>query len=90
MQTVFKGRPLDAQGTDAAGNLDEVVLLVACLERGSQTPPNAGAPVDQLQFVLLGLCGAVGCFVAFDFIWGARFRGVRGPLVRDSKDRGHA
>ena len=81
---------MDSQGADAAGNLDEVVLLVACLEDCSQSPPEARASVDQLKFVLLGLCGAIGCFVAFDFVWGSRFRGVRRPLVRDSKDRGHA
>ncbi len=90
MQEVFKAHPLDARGTDTAGNLDEVVLLVASLEQVSQSPPVAATSAPQLSFVLLGLCGAVGCLVAFDFIWGGRFRGVRRPLVRDAKHRGHA
>lgn len=87
MQPIFRAQPLEA-AAPPGGGLDEVALLVAYLESVGKQGPAVKASVDQLHFVLIGLFGAAVCLVAFDVVWGGRFRAVRRPLIRDSKERG--
>jgi mono/diheme cytochrome c family protein len=77
MGPVYKKHPLTAGEGEALG---EIALLVAYLEQANQHPADAGM-VDRLNFLLLGLGGAAGCFVLFDILWRRRFRSVREELV---------
>lgn len=71
MQPVFMNTPLDPE---------EVLALVAYLKDvndkgGEDVPSNA------LAFLVLGVGLAAALLMLFDFLWRARFRAVRRPLV---------
>ncbi len=86
MQPVYKRHPLDADPPAAGGPLNEVVSLVAYLEKVAKDPPSAEGATQQLNFILLGLFGTAGSLVLFDFLWRGRFRGVRRSLVKGSRE----
>jgi hypothetical protein len=86
MQPIYKSHPLDAGEPKQAGALNEVIHLVAYLEKTSQASPEADSRVDRITFFLLGLFGAASCLVVFDFFWRRRFREVRGLLVRGENE----
>lgn len=72
MQPIYKKHPL----TD-----DEVLHLIAYLEHAKEGREEATA--GRFNFFLLGLGGAAGVFVLFDYVWRRRFRGVRRILVHE-------
>lgn len=75
MQSVFKKQPLDPE---------EVLALTAFFQSTLQrTPENASTA--RLNFVLIGLGGALLSLSIFDVVWRRRFRAVRRPLVESSK-----
>lgn len=80
MQPVYRSHPLDSVDSKDPAGLGEIALLLAFLEKEAQEVPEAGN-VTRLTFLLLGLGGAVGCFVLMDFLWRFRFRSVRSALV---------
>jgi mono/diheme cytochrome c family protein len=77
MQAAFRNRPLQNE---------EILPLVALFEDRAK---NGGEDTSagQLNFLLMGLGGAVLMMLAFDAIWKGRFRGVRQALVRGDKMR---
>lgn len=77
MSTTFQNAPL-AQ--------EEVLPLVAYLQaRAQQNQQQRTAPF--VNYLLFGVGGAVILLVAFDFLWGHRFRAVRKPLVERGRKR---
>ncbi|MBX2990083.1 MAG: cytochrome c [Bacteroidetes bacterium] len=75
MQAVFKAHPIDPE---------EVLPLVAyfqsTLQRNPEDPSTA-----RLNFVLVGLAGALLVLALFDLIWNNRLRSVRRALVREKR-----
>lgn len=75
MQATFKTHPLEP---------DEVLALTAyfqyTLKRNPEDPSTA-----RLNFVLVGLGGAILLLGLFDIIWNKRFRSVRRVLVNSAK-----
>ena len=75
MLSVFKKQSMDP---------DEVLALTAyfqhTLSRSPEDPSTA-----RLNFILIGLVGAVVSLGCFDVVWNKRFRGVRRPLVEERK-----
>ncbi len=75
MQSVFKPHPLDPE---------EVLPLVAyfqsTLQRNPEDPSTA-----RLNFVLVGLAGALLVLALFDLIWNNRLKSVRRALVREKR-----
>lgn len=75
MQSVYKNHAFEP---------DEILAVVAyfqqTLERSPQDPSTA-----RLNFILLGLGGALLVLVVFDLAWTKRFRAVRRPLVESKK-----
>ena len=70
MQPIYKNHPFAEQ---------EIVALIAYLENAREGREEAG--VARLNFFLLGLGGAAGGLVVFDYLWRRRFRSVRRVLV---------
>ncbi|MBM4169344.1 MAG: cytochrome c [Ignavibacteria bacterium] len=75
MQSVYKSKPLDP---------DEVLAMVAYFQHTLQRNPE-DASTARLNFVLIGLGGAVLLLGLFDVFWNKRFRAVRRPLIHASK-----
>ncbi|TAK56685.1 MAG: cytochrome c [Bacteroidetes bacterium] len=75
MQSVFKQQQLEP---------DEVLALTAFFQHTLQRSPEDGATA-RLNFVLIGLGGALLMLGVFDVVWGKRFRGVRGNLVKKKR-----
>jgi len=75
MQSVYKSKPLEP---------DEVLAMVAYFQHTLQRNPE-DASTARLNFVLIGLGGAVLLLGLFDVFWNKRFRAVRRPLVQASK-----
>ncbi len=75
MQSVYKSRPLDP---------DEVLAMVAYFQHTLQRNPE-DASTARLNFVLIGLGGAVLLLGLFDVFWNKRFRAVRRPMIHASK-----
>jgi hypothetical protein len=75
MQSVFQPHPLTR---------DEIHALVAFLENAAQHSGEADMS-GPLAFLILGLGGSVIGLIGMDWIWRARFRGVRRPLVLHSE-----
>lgn len=75
MLSVFKKQPIDPE---------EVLALTAyfqsLLSRSPEDPSTA-----RLNFILIGLVGAVVVLGFFDVVWNKRFRSVRRVLVREMK-----
>ncbi len=76
MQSVLRDTPLKP---------DEIHALTALFEDTAKTGTPAQPAVAQLSFLLLGIGGAALLLVAFDYIWKARLRAVRRPLVEAAK-----
>lgn len=75
MQATFQNSSLAAE---------EILPLVAYIQQQSQqTQARRSGPF--INYLLFGLGGSVLLLVAFDFIWGYRFRAVRKPLVQSNK-----
>lgn len=74
MAPIYRSKPLDS---------DEVLALVAYLQRVAEQGDDAGAP-PILAFTLAGVGGAALILVLFDFLWRRRFRDVRKSLVERS------
>ncbi len=74
MQPVFAAHPLDEE---------EILPLVAFLKNETEQdlPENQTALIN---FLLIGIGGAVVLLVIFDLLWNKRFRAVRRPLVEES------
>lgn len=72
MNPIFKNHPIDEE---------EILPLVAFLKNETEKdmPENTSAMIN---FLLLGLGGAIVLLVLFDLIWSKRFRAVREPMVR--------
>jgi cytochrome c2 len=76
-------KPLFRQGgPQALDDEQDVIPLLAFLERAAQAPPPADRTAQRLIFVLLGVAGAAVALVLMDFAWRRRFRGVRASLVK--------
>lgn len=75
MQPVFRDQPLTA---------DEILALSAFFEARAHLSPKPAAG-SQVAFLLIGIVLAVGMIFAMDAIWKRRFRGVRSPLVEESR-----
>lgn len=67
---------------------DEILHLIAFLE--SVKVGRVEVSSARFNFFLLGLAGAGGGFVLFDFLWRRRFRAVRRPLVHGNDTKGIA
>lgn len=70
MQSIYKNHPLANE---------EIVLLIAYLEKAKEGREELS--VARLNFFLLGLAGAAGGFVVFDYLWKRRLQTVRRELV---------
>jgi len=77
MQAVFRDKVLQNE---------EIVPLVALFEDRAKSG-GEDASAAQLNFLLMGLGGAVLMMLAFDAIWKGRFRGVRRAMVRGEEMR---
>lgn len=75
MQSVFKAHPLDPE---------EVLPLVAYFQNTLQRNPEDPSTA-RLNFVLVGLAGALLVLALFDVIWNNRLRSVRRALVREKR-----
>lgn len=75
MQSVFKKQPIDPE---------EVLALTAYFQHTLQRAPE-DASTARLNFVLIGLGGALIMLAVFDVVWSKRFRAVRRPLVEKRK-----
>jgi mono/diheme cytochrome c family protein len=75
MQSLFKPHPLEAE---------EVLSLVAFFESTLQRNPEDPSTA-RLNFVLVGLCGAMLCLVFFDVVWNKRLKSVRRALVQEKR-----
>ncbi|MFZ1729836.1 MAG: cytochrome c [Bacteroidota bacterium] len=71
MKAVFGNHSLTA---------DEVLALVAYFEKELQRSPRSSGTA-RLNFILIGLGGAIVCLGLFDVFWKKRFRAVRRPMV---------
>lgn len=71
MNSVFKRKPLDPE---------EVLALTAYFQYTLQRNPEDAATA-RLNFILIGLGGALLVLGLFDVVWHKRFRAVRRPLV---------
>ena len=61
--------------------MEEILPLLAFLEDSGK----AGLPDHQgqgIEFLLIGVAGAVLCLLLLDVIWRRRFTGVRSRLVK--------
>lgn len=77
MSRLFKGRALKS---------DEILPLLAFIEDAAAS----GRQVDNvapINFLLLGMVGAVAGLLAFDAVWKHRFRAVRRPQVEAARRR---
>jgi len=79
MQPIYKKHPL----TD-----DEILNLIAFLEHSKDGREEVTSA--RFNFFVLGLAGAGGAFVLFDFLWRRRFRAVRRALVHGNDAKGIA
>ncbi|MBM2845393.1 MAG: Cytochrome c [Bacteroidetes bacterium] len=75
MQSLFKPHPLDPE---------EVLPLVAFFQNTLQRNPEDPSAA-RLNFVLVGLVGAVLLLALFDVIWSKRLKSVRRALVRENR-----
>ena len=81
MQSVFRNNAIDG---------DEVLPLVAYFQQTLQRNPEDTA-TSRLNFVLLGLGGAIVVLGLFDILWKGRFKSVRRTLVhRQEPEKHHA
>lgn len=71
MQSLFKQRPLDPE---------EILAITAYFQHTLERSPE-DVSTARLNFVLLGLAGALLMLGLFDVVWNKRFRAVRRPLV---------
>lgn len=79
MKPIYQAHPL----TD-----DEIVHLIAYLENARDGREEVSTA--RFNFFLLGLAGAAGGLVLFDYIWRRRLRAVRHTLVHGNDETGHA
>lgn len=63
---------------------EETMYLIAFLEKAKDGREEV--TTARFNFFLLGLAGAAGVFVLFDFVWRRRFRAVRRTLVHGLGD----
>ena len=75
MQSLFKSHPIEAE---------EVLPLVAFFQSTLQRNPEDPSAA-RLNFVLVGLGGALLLLALFDIIWSKRLRSVRRALVREKR-----
>ena len=81
MQSVFRNNAIDG---------DEILALVAYFQQTLQRNPEDTA-TSRLNFVLLGLGGAIVVLGLFDILWKGRFKSVRRTLVhRQEPEKHHA
>lgn len=75
MQSLFKPHPLDPEEV-----LPLVALFQSTLERNPEDPSTA-----RLNFVLVGIGGALLVLALFDVLWNKRLKAVRRALVREKR-----
>ena len=75
MASIFKTRALESE---------EVLQLVAFFQHHARAVP-ADPAASQLNFLLIGLAGALLLLALFEGIWHRRFRAVRRPMITGSK-----
>jgi hypothetical protein len=75
MQSLFKPHPIDPE---------EVLPLVAFFQSTLQRNPEDPSAA-RLNFVLVGLGGALLLLALFDVIWSKRLKSVRRALVREKR-----
>lgn len=74
MAPVFKTAPIDK---------DEILPLLAYLKSAAESGETAQSP--GIEFLILGIAGAVGALLLCDALWRRRFTGVRNKLVKGQK-----
>jgi hypothetical protein len=75
MQPIFKTRPLQTEEV-----LPLVAFFQSTLQRNPEDPSTA-----RLNFVLVGLGGALLVLALFDVIWNKRLKSVRRALVQEKR-----